>query len=181
MNQPPREEGIFHVFEPNPLGKTAEGNHSCMACWKYRSDPIHQVRVAHVRELSPEIRDKVLNLRILNAEIMKKVRRPIPTDLGDRDEGYNGMTFAVIWYGAIRFVGVSLCSENDSFDRKRGSLIALNRANYQIRMASEPGCFETPFRFAFTPYSFYYPAEAWKKVLVDLMPSSIYLPKEGGK
>lgn len=181
MNQPPMKEGIFHVFEPNSMGRTAEGNHSCVACWKYRQDPIHQVRIAHVRELSPQIRDKVLNLRILNAEIMKKARRPIPTDLGDRDEGYNGMTFAVIWFGTTRFVGVSLCSENDSFDRKKGSLIALNRANHQIKIASEPNYLETPFRFAFMSYLSFGLSETWKKVLVDMMPQSIFLPKEGGK
>lgn len=45
-----------------------------------------------------------------------------------RDEKRTGRTIAVLWDGEERFVGISECSKNDHFQKKRGRLIAIKRA-----------------------------------------------------
>lgn len=58
----------------------------------------------------------------------------VPNDVEKVGEAimYTGKTFAVIWDGAYRYVGISECSEADlkHFSRKKGRHIALSRAKF---------------------------------------------------
>src|SRR5271157_442303 len=43
---------------------------------------------------------------------------------------FSGVTVAVIWDGNDRYMGVSECSDNDQFSRKKGRTIAIGRAQH---------------------------------------------------
>lgn len=49
------------------------------------------------------------------------------------DGAYTGRTYAVIWDGDKRHVGIAQCAEDDQFSRKRGRQIAVGRANAMLR------------------------------------------------
>ncbi len=42
--------------------------------------------------------------------------------------GFTGVTWACIWDGENRYIGLSECGRNDQFSRKRGREIAVGRA-----------------------------------------------------
>lgn len=52
---------------------------------------------------------------------------------GDERKGKRtGRTIVVIRRGDERFIGMSDCSKKDQFCRKKGSMIAMNRAKYEL-------------------------------------------------
>lgn len=50
----------------------------------------------------------------------------------DFDGQFTGRTIAVIWDGDLRYVGISHCSRQDQFSRKRGRQIAIGRARVMM-------------------------------------------------
>jgi len=48
---------------------------------------------------------------------------------------YTGRTFAVIWKGTNRFIGISNLSRKDQFSRKIGRLIATGRAKWLLKLS----------------------------------------------
>lgn len=84
-------------------------------------------------------------------------------------------TFAVIWDGEKRYLGIALCSEKDQFSRKKGRLIAMGRARFIKNMPEHRRQSDLMYRFT-------------TKNLIDLpldiyamIPDHLWLPKESAK
>lgn len=50
--------------------------------------------------------------------------------VGVRPTEYTGRTFAIIWDGTLRHVGISRCSPRDQFSRPYGRMVATKRAGF---------------------------------------------------
>lgn len=88
----------------------------------------------------------------------------------DRFERYTGRTFAIMWNGDMRHVGVSVCNESDQFNRKRGRQIAIGRARAEFDGRKKvEGTFY--YRFSFDSRS---PNDG----IAANVPEYLYRPKE---